>query len=153
MDTGQLTYLGYGLLVGAALAAWVGFAAWRRRRELAHEVARLRRHLHDHMEVTHEGSRQQKLELERLRQENENLRITVKAWQQKPDRRELRMLQVYDEAVRQVSASAPGFAPVWEAALREAEARAQEIDRGLVAFARRLVRPRVRKPSGSGENE
>jgi hypothetical protein len=153
MDTGQLAYLIYGLLLGAALAAWVGFAAWQRRRELVQEVERLRRHLHDHMEVTHEGSRQQKLELERLRQENENLRITVKAWQQRPDRRELRMLQVYDEAVRQVSSTAPGFAPVWEASLREAEARVAEIDRGLVAFARRLVRPRARKPSGSDDSE
>jgi hypothetical protein len=153
MDTSQLTYLVGGLLVGLVVALWVGVGGWRRRREVEQEVLRLRRHLHDHMEVTHEGSRQQKLDAERLRQENENLRITLKAWQQKPDRRELRMLQVYDHAVREVSANAPGFATVWEKALRGAEASVADIDRGLVAFARRLVLPRSPKGSDRSDDE
>lgn len=152
MDATQLTYLGYGVLIGLAVASWVAISAWLRRRALLAEVERLRRHLHDQMEITHEGAQQRRVELERLRQENENLRITLKAWQQKPDRRELRMLQVYDHALHQLLQNAPGFSPHWETALRDAEHAVAQIDSGLVGFARRLVMPRTgRRGEPSGE--
>lgn len=153
MDQSQLTFLGYGVLIGLALAIWVAIAAWNRRRTIEAELRRLRQHLQDQMEITHEGAQQRKLELERLRQENENLRITLKAWQQKPDRRELRMLHVYDHALHQLLSNAPGFSPHWENALHEAEQQVAQIDSGLVAFARRLVLPRSgrrREPSDDG---
>jgi hypothetical protein len=150
MDTTQLTYLASGFGLGLAVALWVAIAGWRRRRDLEAEVRRLRQHLHDHMEITQAGVRERKDELERLRLENENLRVTLKAWQQKPDRKELRMLLVYDHAVRELVASAPGFAPHWESALRGAEVSVGQIDSGVVAFARRLILPfsgRRRDPS------
>jgi hypothetical protein len=157
MDTSQLTFLGYGVLVGLAVAAWVAFSGWRRRREIEAELRRLREHLHDHMEITHEGSRQRNAVLEQLRVENENLRVTLKAWQQKPDRRELRMLQVYDQALHQLLADAPGFSPHWEKALRDADQHVAKIDTGLLAFARRLVLPpgppKPRDPSPSSDDE
>jgi hypothetical protein len=149
MDMSQLSFLGYGVLIGLAVAVWVGFSGWRRRRDIEAELRRLRDHLHDQMEITHEGSRQQKLMLEQLRAENENLRVTVKAWQQKPDRRELRMLQVYDHAVHQLLSSAPGFSVHWENALREADQHVAQIDTGLIAFARRLVLPPGPSVSGN----
>jgi hypothetical protein len=141
MDQSQLTFLGYGVLIGLGVALWVGIAAWNRRRNLEAELRRLRQHLQDQMEITHEGAQQRKLDLERLRLENENLRITLKTWQQKPDRRELRMLQVYDHALHQLLSSAPGFSPHWESALNQAEQHVAQIDSGLIAFARRLVLP------------
>jgi hypothetical protein len=153
MDQSQLTFLGYGVLIGLAIALWVAISAWNRRRSIEAEVRRLRQHLSDQMEITHEGAQQRKMELERLRQENENLRITLKAWQQKPDRRELRMLQVYDHALHQLLSSAPGFSPHWENALQDAEQHVAQIDSGLVGFARRLVMPRPgkrREPSDDG---
>jgi hypothetical protein len=145
MDTTQLSFLGSGVLIGLAVALWVMISGWRRRRDIEAELVRLRQHLQDHMEITHEGAQQRKLELDRLRQENENLRITLKAWQQKPDRRELRMLQVYDHAVHQLLSNAPGFAPHWESALGNAEQHVAQIDTGIVAFARRLVMPAATK--------
>jgi hypothetical protein len=151
MDQSQLTFLGYGVLIGLAVAIWVAIAAWNRRRSIEAELRRLRQHLQDQMEITHEGAQQRKLELDRLRQENENLRITLKVLQQKPDRRELRMLHVYDHAVHQLLSNAPGFSPHWENALNEAEQHVAQIDNGLVAFARRLVLPgRRREPSDDG---
>jgi hypothetical protein len=150
MNSTQLTFLGYGLLLGLLAAAWLAFNGWRRQRALEAEVLKLRAHLQVHMEITHEGSQQRKEELEQLRQENENLRVTLKAWQQKPDRRELRALEVYDRAVRQLQGTAPGFAVYWESALQEAEQAVQQIDRGLIAFARRLFVPGRPGTSGNG---
>ena len=147
MDSGQLRFLGYGVLIGLAFAAWVAFNGWSRRRALDAELRKLRAHLQVHMEITHEGSTQLRDEAEQLRQQNENLRISLKAWQQKPDRRELRTLEIYDRAVRQLQANTPGFAVHWEAAMREAEQALSQMDRGLLAFARRLFVLPKRDPS------
>jgi len=141
MDISQLKFLGYGLLIGLCVAVWVAISGWLKRRDMEAELQRLRSHLHDHMEITHEGTHKQKQTIEKLRVENENLRVTLKAWQQKPDRRELRMLQVYDQAVQHLLANAPGFAPHWQNALRDADQHVAQIDSGLIAFARRLVMP------------
>jgi thymidylate synthase len=150
MNSSQLTFLGYGLGLGLLAAAWVAFNAWQRRRALEAEVLKLRAHLQVHLEITHEGSQQLKEDLSQLKQENENLRITLKAWQQKPDRRELRALEVYERAVRQLQGTAPGFAVYWESALQEAEHTVQQIDRGVLAFARRLfVSGRTGTPGNS----
>lgn len=151
MDINHLRFLVYGLLAGLAFAAWVAFSGWQRRRGLNLEIQRLRRHLHDHMQLSQEGTEQRKVELERLRVENENLRIAVKNWQQKPDRRELRMLLVYDRALRQISSTAPGFSPYWEAALRDAEREIEQMDRGLLGFARRLFLPHKRSQPNQSE--
>jgi hypothetical protein len=141
MDTTQLTFLGYGFGLGLVVVLWVAISGWRRRRNVEAELLRLRQHLHDHMEITQAGVLERKQELERLRVENENLRVTLKAWQQKPDRKELRMLQVYDHAVRELLVRAPGFSPYWENALRDADVAVAQIDSGVVAFARRLLLP------------
>jgi hypothetical protein len=152
VDTSQLTAFGYGVLVGLVLAIVVGISAWLRRRTLERELHRLHSHLHDHMEITQEGAKQVKLELERLRIENENLRVTLQSWKQKPDRRELHMLLVYDEAIRRVVSSVPGFPAYWENALKESEEQLARADRGLVAFARRIL-PRARKPKEEPDHE
>jgi len=147
MDSAQLTLFGCGLLIGLAFAAWLAFSGWQRRRALEAELSKLRAHLQVHMEITHEGSTQLREEAEQLRKQNENLRVTLRAWQQKPDRRELRALEAYDRAVRQLQASSPGFAVHWETALRVAEETMAQMDRGLLAFARRLFVSPKRDPS------
>ncbi len=131
----------YGFALGLLVASLVWVAAWWRRRAQRVELKRLREHLNTQMEITSEGANKLKEQLATLRTENENLRITVKTWQQKPDREELRMLQVYDRAVHQILADTPGFAPAWEAADQAADSEVAQADRGLIAFAKRLVLP------------
>jgi hypothetical protein len=115
------------------------------------EIVRLRAHLHTQMEITHEGNSERRRQLDQLRTENENLRISVKAWQQKPSRHELRSLQAYDIAVHRLLETTPGFSLAWEAALKEAEVRLAQTDRGVLAFARRFIsakaEPRLEAPA------
>jgi hypothetical protein len=103
------------------------------------------------MEITHEGNSERRRQLEQLRLENENLRVSVKAWQQKPSRHELRSLQVYDIAVHRLLETTPGFSLAWEVALKDAEARMVQTDRGVLAFARRFIlakgEPRFEQPT------
>lgn len=135
-----------GLALGLFAAVVVWATAWWRRRAVKAEVQRLRDHLHTQMEITHEGNAQRSRLLDQLRLENENLRVTLKAWQQKPNRHELRTLQVYDLAVHRLLETTPGFSLAWEAALKEAEARMVDSDRGLIAFTRRFILARGERP-------
>jgi hypothetical protein len=141
MDPNLFYAFGYGLLAGLLFSFYVWFRGFQERRRLKIELNRLRTHLDAHLELSYEGTAKRKGEIERLAHENENLRITVKSWQQKPDRRELRQLHVYDHAVRDLMQNAPGFAPHWERALQRAETLVGEEDRGVLAFARRLILP------------
>jgi len=135
----HLKFAAYGLAVGLAVAVVVWLIGVWSRRELRQEVRKLREHLHTQMEISHEGNDQRRKELEQLRTENENLRVTVKAWQQKPGRQEMRALQVYDTAVHRLLETTPGFSMAWEGALKEAEDKVERSDRGLLAFTRRLI--------------
>lgn len=151
MEPNQFWAFGYGLLVGLLFSFYVWFRGYQERRRLKIELQRLRTHLDAHLELSYEGTSKRKGEIERLQRENENLRVTVKTWQQKPDRRELRQLHVYDHAVRTLMQNAPGFAPHWENALQKAEGVIEQEDRGVLAFARRLVLPK--RNAGPPESE
>ena len=129
------------ILGGAALALLVAFSGWRRRRALSKENRRLREHLNLQMTIQSAGQQKVLEEVEQLKRQNENLRISLAVLKNGPDRAELRMLHLYDHAIRLMAARAPGFAPAWEAALKEAEAELEKTETGLVAWIRRAVRP------------
>lgn len=147
MTVEHLKFAAYGLALGllVTLVVWV-IGLWSRR-ELRQQVTKLREHLHTQMEISQGGNEQRRMELERLRNENENLRISVKAWQQKPGRHELRSLQVYDTAIHRLLETTPGFSMAWEAALKDAEEHVERSDRGILAFTRRLILPRAASPA------
>ena len=102
-----------GLLI--ALAVWLRglILSLARRRE----IGRLKELLQTKLEVEAHAHRKLSTELEDLRKQNENLRVTVSALQQKPDRAELRQLYVYDIAIRALHTRLSGFGPTWQAEL------------------------------------
>lgn len=146
MTGSELQMLAYGFVAGLCVAVVSAINGWWKRRELRREIGRLRSHLHTQMEISHEGADKLKLDLETLRHQNENLRITLQTWQQKPGRAEQKNLQIYDRAVRSILASTPGFAAAWEAALQRAEQDVMAADRGLIAFTKRLILPSAGVP-------
>ena len=147
----------WGLGVGLVLVVLVYLAGIAKRGELRREVRRLREHLHTQMDITSRGNATMRTELETLKSQNENLRVAVKEWQQKPGRAEMRMLAVYDRAIRILNQNAPGFSPVWEKAVKESEEEIVAADTGMSAMLRRAFRPlaalgngtKTDKPAGS----
>ena len=130
------------MALGFALAA----AVWLRGLVLgltrSREIKRLKELLHTKLEVEAHAHRKLSSELEDLRKQNENLRVTVSALQQKPDRAELRQLYVYDTAIRALLSRFSSFGPAWQAELDEAERQMTERETGLGAFVRRVLSPR-----------
>lgn len=138
-----------GLAIGLAIAAYLFLNGLLRRRELRREVRALKNQLHRQMTINDKGNEQVLAEVERLRKDNENLRITAATLKAKPGRAELVTLNVYDRAIRLMHQRAPGFAPAWEGVLSEAQKEIEQADTGLLAMVRKVFRPSLSAGAGS----
>lgn len=115
-----------GLMLGlfcAVLALWRVFT-------LKLELRRFRRHLSDRVELEAEAVAKAKGDTEALRRENEQLRIKVGEFNQLPEWRLQRDLEVFARAEKQMLINVPGFAPAWENAKTAADAELKEEEAG-----------------------
>jgi DNA anti-recombination protein RmuC len=136
----------WGLLLGLLVAAFIwksGFSRSRRDmreiRRLESELKDLQGHLNTQLKINASGNESLQSELAGLRQQNENLRVSNAALQQKPGRAETRQLQIYEAALRSMREQAPGFAAAWEKSQRQAEADLEAADKGLLKLVRRVI--------------
>jgi chromosome segregation ATPase len=135
-----------GLLLGLAVAAvaWKSGFSTRRRlardiRKLENDMRELQGHLNTQLKINAQGNDTLQRELEELRRQNENLRVSVATLQSKPGKAELRHFQVTESAVRMMREQAPGFAPAWEKAMRQAEVDLEAGESGLKKLVRRVI--------------
>jgi hypothetical protein len=128
-----------GLIIGIIFCVIIYIRGFMRRRELSKEVERLRTHLHTKLEIDSSDNERRKQELDRLKQERDNLRITVQSLNQKPGRKEIRQYFLYQTALDIMFEKAPGFAPAWQVTLKEAESLFEKSERGVVPLLKRLM--------------
>ncbi len=135
-----------GLLLGLAVAAvaWKsGFSARRRLskdiRKLEGELRELQGHLNTQLKINAQGNDSLQKELEEQKRQNENLRVSLASLQSKPGKAELRHAQMTENAVRLMREQAPGFAPAWEKAMRQAEMELEAGESGLKKLVRRVI--------------
>lgn len=135
-----------GLLLGLAIAAFVWIRGLFRQGSLRREIEALKESLYTKMKIETKGQMSRENELEELKRQNENLRVTVASLRQKPGRAELLKLHAYDHAIHAMLARAPGFAASWEMVLKEAEEEVRLSETGLSAFVRRVFLSREPLP-------
>jgi len=114
------------------------------------EIKEYKEHLNRQMKITNEGSKNLENDLEKLKKENENLRISVQTLGQKPGRAELRLLNIYDGALRKMMMKAPGFSSAWEMSLQEAEREYEENEKGFKSIIKKVFGPSITQHSDSG---
>ena len=135
----------WGLLVGLIFFV---FAAYRVL-GLKGEIKRYKRHLSDKLEIEAESGLKVRSEVERLKKENENLRVKIASLNDFPDRRLERDLEIYARAEKRMVIGVPGFAAPWESAKNEAlvEIQGEEAGHSLPkrVFARLFPSPRDEK--------
>ena len=95
------------------------------------ELKEYQDHLERQMKITDVGNKKLISDMEALKSDNENLRISVKTLGQKPGRAELRQFNIYDNALRKMMLQAPGFSSAWESALQESEREYEENEAGF----------------------
>ncbi len=129
-----------GLALGVILYTIKGFFTAHKFKK---EINEYKGHLATQMKITQEGTANITKENEKLKKENENLRITVKTLGQKPGRNELRLLHIYDSALRKMMLKAPGFAQGWELSMQEAERDYEDNEVGLKTVVKRVFGPSI----------
>jgi len=136
----------WGLVVGLFLLVMV----WRlmrkdismlrsEKKRLQEENKELQGHLNTQLKINAKGNDQLEADLIKLREQNENLRSNLNVAKQKPGRAELRHLQMMENAVSVMREQAPGFAPAWEKAMRDAEAAELAAEGGLKKLIRKVL--------------
>jgi hypothetical protein len=138
-----------GLGIGLLVTLFTYFREMGKRKSLRREIGTLKSHLQNKMEIEAEATEGRRLEIERLKKENENLRITNQTLAQKPGRREVMNLHVYQRAIAIMTESAQGFAPMWQRALREAEAEQNQSEQGGSSFIRKIIPTQIFGGSGA----
>lgn len=128
-----------GLAVGIVIWLFFWIRSQIRIRELSRNVKKLREHLHTKLEIDSAENERRKAEIDKLKQERDNLRNMVQVMNQKPGRQEFRQTQVYQRAIDIMFEKAPGFAPAWQITLKEAEEEMQNAERGIIPFFKRMT--------------
>lgn len=141
----ELSYLGILLIIASFTVGW--FLSYIKSRfeirVYKKELAEFQDHLNRQMKITGEGHKNLEVDLDKLRKENENLRISVKTLGQKPGRAEVRLLNIYDGALRKMMLNAPGFSGAWEASLQEAEREYEENEKGFKSIIKKVFSPSI----------
>jgi hypothetical protein len=117
-----------GILIGSIIS---GVKNYFKNRLQSKEMEEYKQHLNRTMKITSEGTKKLEDELSQMKEENSNLKISLQTLNQKPGNAEIRLLNIYDNAIRKVSIKSPGFAPVWELSLMEAEAEYANNEKGF----------------------
>ncbi|MDD3902117.1 MAG: hypothetical protein WC136_13385 [Sphaerochaeta sp.] len=132
-----------GLGIGVVLAiVLVVVLSVKRHKEIlvaSKETERLKRMLTDRMDLESEGIAKLKDQYEDVKKQNENLRMSLNTYSQKPGRKEIARLHVYQLAVDRLTINSPGFGAAWQAALKESEDEFQKTYFGVQPFIKRLI--------------
>lgn len=141
MANWQYLLIGLGVGLVVAFVVWASMAIKRSKikTKADEEIKKYKEMISQRMELESEGLSKYKSELEEVKKQNENLRITVQTLQQKPGRSEINRLQVYQRAVDRMMINSPGFGPVWQTALKESEDEFKKINTGFIPFIRRHI--------------
>ncbi|MEO0947517.1 MAG: hypothetical protein AAFY11_05125 [Cyanobacteria bacterium J06641_5] len=125
--------LGIGMLI--TLLTWVN--GMMTRFNLKRQTGTLKESLHTQMQINARGNSELASELEKLKKENENLRISIATLSAKPGRAELKKLHVWDTAIGLMNSKWPAFGPAWAEAIAESNQELEEVDTGVRALVKR----------------
>jgi hypothetical protein len=143
-----------GLYLGLIIACIVWAKFLFKVRDANQEVKKLKQHLQTQLDLEAESKENRKQEIEKLKKENENMRITLANLSQKPEKAEIRQFYVYQKAIDLMFERAPGFAPAWQSTLKEAEGSVQEAEHGIVPLMKRVfASPFKNKSLPAGKEE
>jgi len=141
----ELNYLGILIVVISVTIGW--FLRYIKSRfeirEVKKELKEFQEHLNRQMKLTAEGHKNAETEIDELKKLNENLRISVQTLGQKPGHVEIRLLNIYDGALRRMQLKAPGFSSAWEVALQEAEKEYEENEKGFKSIIKKVFGPSI----------
>ncbi|MGM0431298.1 MAG: hypothetical protein ACQEQU_01130 [Spirochaetota bacterium] len=137
----ELFLIGLGVGLVPFLIALIANARMKSKHKK--EMQRIREMVTQKMDLESESLYQLKSEIQSLKSQNENLRVSLRSMSQKATRKEMTRLQIYERGIEIMQLKAPGFAPAWQTALQESEQEFDKIFFGFKPFTRRTASARI----------
>ena len=128
-----------GLIIGIFFCLIILVRGYLSHHNLNKELVKLRTRLNTKLETDSVEHERRKQEIEMLKQERDNLSITVQSLNQEPDRKEIRQYHLYQTALDIMFEKAPGFSPAWQITLKEAENLFDKSERGVTPVLNHLM--------------
>ncbi len=141
----------YALGLGFALGGLLLFFSMRSHWRTSGEFRRYKKMLSDKLELEQRQINNLGGERERLKQENENLRVKIQQLNERPENKTSRDLEIYARAEKQMKIGAPGFAGAWELAKEAAQNQLAEEEKGA-SLPKRIFRALVGGGTSSAQN-
>lgn len=141
--------MGFGLGFVFLVMSWLNH--WKTRSEFK----RYKAMLSDKLDLDARQIQETNKERARLAQENEHLRIQVARFNEKPENKVQRELEILARAEKHMMINAPGFAPAWEMAKAQALSQIETEEKGMSfpqKFFRKLVGPATGPATALPEN-
>jgi hypothetical protein len=135
MDYKLIVFVIVGVLAGWL---WGYIQSLFKLRKYKKEIKSLNGHLNRHVKIIDEGSKGLEKELEKIKKKNENLLETLNTYKQRTGRAELRLLKIYEMALKKIKMVNPGFYSAWEVTLADAEQEYEANERGEKAIGKRI---------------
>ncbi|RKX95501.1 MAG: hypothetical protein DRP84_04070 [Spirochaetes bacterium] len=150
--------LAIGLYIGIFIAIIVFIREKIVQHRLKKEIEKLKAHIQTKLEIEAESNERRKKEIEELKKQNENLRIMLQNYIEKPGRKILRQLHLYQKAIEILTVKAPGFAQSWQSALEEAGREMRLMESGIIPFIKKIIPwrkgesvPKIKKDANKNE--
>ena len=142
-DQFSTSFLLKPLAIGFYIGIFIAIIVFIREKIVQHrlkkEIEKLKAHIQTKLDIEAESNERRKKEIEELKKQNENLRIMLQNYIEKPGRKELRQLHLYQKAIEILTVKAPGFAQSWQSALEEAGREMRLMESGIIPFIKKII--------------
>lgn len=128
-----------GLAIALIVYVWQLIKRKGELKRVSKDLENLKNMLNDRMDLESDGVSKLKKDLQDLKEQNENLRITNAGLMQKTDKAEIQRLHIYQKAVDRLVINSPGFGAAWQSALKESEDEFNRIYKGTQAFWKKVL--------------
>lgn len=92
-------------------------------------------------------------QLDELKKKNDTMKKTINILDRKPNRKELKTLYLYDKAIHIMYGKVPGFSPMWEDALKDAEKELEKNESGKKRLFEKIFHPSLVNPPISAKDD
>jgi len=142
----ELTPIVILTIIGGTAFGWLlsslksTFKVSELKKELEKKEFTHKEHFNSTLKINSENTIKLEQEIKNLKERNDNLSISVKTLGQNKGNAEIRVLHIYDNAIRKMTIQAPGFSTTWELALQEAELEYEDAEKGFKSIVNKVFK-------------
>ncbi|MEY3896964.1 MAG: hypothetical protein RLZZ214_2485 [Verrucomicrobiota bacterium] len=130
-----------GLAAGLVFSLVVFFYGWSNARGLRKQLSSKEKALAEAAEALTKAKDSLTQENKKLQERNSTLEATTAKLLEKPSKDEIRMLFIYETALKSMNIRVLGFPGAWDKAMIEAQEELKQVKGGLAVLVRNVVRP------------